>query len=219
MENMQYLKQLIDSLPSDKKLEIGVYATSQWTIAKQKEEELALFQALPEPITENDRNFIEKNKHNKSIQWAKIKLTETAVEIDGIKFWRDVAKSRDVKNIKGVRLNKDFFEENGVCYFNRSGIQKLLKAGIKIPTIEERRKAVAVFGWSYMLLGQILNYEWSGVLHDNGQLAYVGDSVLWSSSSFDDEIYAILFNAGGAGKGYEEVLYKLDACSLVFLQD
>jgi len=218
MPTLEEIKLQIDGLKPEEQLELGTYATSKGTAAKQSAEELALLQSLPTPITDSDRAFIEKHKNNKNIKRDTIKFTETTIELDGLKFPRTIAKYDDVKNTAWLKLDTNVYQKDGNDCFTFDAVKQLGKAGKNIPSKDQRQQAADVFGWSYWLLWQLLNYPKAGVRRSYGIRGSVGvESLLWSSTPLDGfSAYCVWFGADGGGDLYWD--FQDGARSLVFLQ-
>lgn len=181
-----------------------------------------LSQKLPTPVTENDRIFIEKNKNNKNIQRNKIMFTQTAIEIDGLKFSRNIVKYSDVKKTPWLKGN--VYRENGYDYFTFGGVQKLLAAGYMIPTNLQRRKAADALWW-YGMLGLLLDYPKAGghtfysVQNTVGSwpLYSQSNTLLWSSTPRVPNInaYGVWFDGHDGSRNLDD---QLNARSVVFLE-
>lgn len=217
MSTLDELKVQVDTLTPEQQLELAHYATSKGTAAKQSAEELELFQSLPTPVTDNDRAFIEKNKNNKNIQRDKIKFTTNSIELDGLKFPRTIVKYDDIKDIEWLELDNNVYQKDGNDYFTFDAVQQLGKAGKSIPSKDQRQQAADVFGWSYGLLGQLLNYPKVGVRRFSSRSGVAAVSHLWSFTSYDsNHWYYIWFISDG---GFLQDWFNKDSRSLIFLQD
>lgn len=232
MPTLEQIKEQIKELSAEDKIALGSYATAQWTKEKQAAEELELLQSLPTPVTDNDREFIEKNKENKNIQWNKIKFAETYIELDGLKFPRTIVKYDDIKNTPGLKLNKNVYQYTHYSiflrdlggfeydYFTFDAVEQLKKAGYKIPSKDQRQKAIDVFGWKDGIFWLLFNYPKAGIRLSNGMRDNVGKgSSIWTSTLLDDNnsaYYMLFYNIGN-----DDIdLKKLNtARSLIFLQD
>lgn len=217
MPTLEEIKGYVKELSAEEKLALWFYATAEWTKEKQSAEELKLLRSLPTPITDSDKTFIEKHKNNKNIKRDKIKFTENTIELDGLKFPRTIVKYDDIKNTRGLELNKNVYQKDGHDYFTFDAVKQLGKAWHKVPSKDQWQQAANAAGW-YWLLGQLLNYPKAGVRRSHGNRSYVGTrSELWSATPFDVNLAcSVWFDADGDGSPHW--YYQDYARSLVFLQ-
>jgi hypothetical protein len=222
MPTNEEIKSYLDGLsPEELKVAEDHLDSLTWTWEKLSAEKLELLQSLPTPITDSDKAFIKKNKHNNAIQRDKIKFTETTIELDGLKFPRTIAKYDDVKNTPWLELDTNVYQKDGNDYFTFDAVEALQsskKYKDKIPSKYQWQQTADVFGWDYGILGQLLNYPKAGVRRSIGERVGVGTtSVLWSSTLHADDIaYGVWFSVDGVGT--QDWINQSTARSLVFLQ-
>lgn len=171
------------------------------------------------PVTKNDESFLAKNKNNTNIQREKIKLSETTIEINGLKFPRTIVTYDDIRNTPWLKLDKNVYQNNGHDYFTFDAVKNLEKAGKKIPSEDQWKQAADALGRDWWLLGQLLNYPKAGLRNSNGKRNDIGYvSRLWSSTSSGlFKAYTVWFFTTGSGSGHPDS--KRSARSLIFLQD
>ena len=225
MPTNEELKSYLDGLTPEQQKESIDYLSLKGTAAKQSAEKLKLLQSLPTPIADSDRAFIEKHKNNKDIQRDKIKFTETTIELDWLKFPRTIVKYEDIKNIAWLQLDANVYQRGNDDYFTFDAVKQLGKAWYKVPSKDQREQAVGVFGWSYGLLKQFLNYPKVGTYlntkrHRRGGVDSC--SYLWSSTPRNDtSSYGVWFGVDERGNdsGDLNYCYHNYGRSLVFLED
>lgn len=226
MASVEEIKAFIDKLKPGEQLEIAQYAT---TASEKLKETLAAIT----PITENDKKFIETYKNNPNIQRDKIKLSETTIELNGLKFPRTLATHSEVKDIPDLKLDHNVYQRNGHDYFIFDAVQKICKAGKKIPERWDWIQAAKVFGlqggefhweenygWeSFFLLGQLLNYPHTGLRIMDGWAKHADEVThLWSSSELHGTTYGwyVCYNHVSGCLKYDNGVF---ARPVVLLQD
>lgn len=217
MSTLDEIKAQINELTPEEQIEIWNYATSKGTVAKQWAEEVKVLSLLPIPITENDRNFIERNKYNKDTQWDKIIFTKDTIEIGGLKFPRTIVKYDDIKNTPWLELNNNVYQKDDYSCFTFDAVEQLGKAWYKIPNRDQRKQVVDICWW-YRALAMLLNYSEAPCM-SNGTRYFGPGLNLWSSTTSQDNInaYSVLLFTSTNGMG--RFVDKNEAISLVFLQN
>lgn len=136
-----------------------------------------LQQEKPTPL-ENYKAFLAK--HKDKIKADKIKFTETAIVINGIKFSRNMLQYEDIKQVAWIELWVNVYQVEGKTYFTEGAVDKLIKLWYAIPKTAQLDKAVKVLDGQYPLLCELLDYPKTGVRKSDGTMA--GDkltSQLW----------------------------------------
>lgn len=172
----------------------------------------------PVGFTQSDKAFIEKCKDLNYIKRDKIKFTEKTIELNGLKFPRELVKYADVKDIPWLTLDKNVYKYPKQDYFTQDAVRKIADAGKKIPSTYQREHAADALGWkehkaSYRLLREILNYPQTGV-----------DTQVWTAPTWwSDPTYYMRFRTRNDGLGnkfyWESLFEEKTGRSLIFLQN